>query len=352
MPRLLLRHSELSLEGLAALGPRTACDREPIHRSGAIQPHGYLLVVDAEASRVLAASANFVERHARGEELLRGSLSEVVGERVAEYARSPSAAAQCPSEMLPVAVRGLGLLDDDGEFELVSHRRGDHTILELEPAEGEPSGLIFLQRQHAVGKALHGVDGVGPLCQLAVDELRRLSGFDRVMVYRFDPDAHGRVVAEARAADAEPFFGLQYPASDIPRQARLLYLRNWIRVIPDTAYTPSPLLVAHGADAAAQIDLGMSVLRSVSPYHTRYLANMGVRATMTISLIVENQLWGSHRLPQQFGQTHRTYATARFRADRATALDAAARRRNRQRAGPHAALRAAFLAGDRRHGGG
>jgi diguanylate cyclase (GGDEF)-like protein len=136
------------------------------------------------------------------------------------------------------------------------------------------------------------LDGIEEICHFAVQEVRELTGFDRVMIYRFDPDAHGCIIAEACRADAEPFLGLHYPASDIPRQARVMYLRNWIRVIADSSYTPVPIRALAGCPPVDTLDLSMSVLRSVSPAHLQYMRNMGVTASMTISLVVENQLWG------------------------------------------------------------
>ena len=139
---------------------------------------------------------------------------------------------------------------------------------------------------------MHERDDVASLCETAVTELRQLTGYDRVMVYRFDQDAHGHVVAEACRPDQERFLGLHYPAGDIPRQARLLYLRNALRLIVDVGYTPVPLVSSLDGPSAAGLDLSLSALRSVSPMHVQYLANMGVGATMTISLIVDGRLWG------------------------------------------------------------
>lgn len=122
--------------------------------------------------------------------------------------------------------------------------------------------------------------------------MRALTGFERVMLYRFDENGHGSVDAEAKAPELEPYLGLHYPASDIPQQARRLYLQNWVRVIPDARYTAARLVPALRPDTGAPLDLGFSVLRSVSPIHLEYLANMGVRATLNISLIVRDELWG------------------------------------------------------------
>ncbi len=123
-------------------------------------------------------------------------------------------------------------------------------------------------------------------------EIRQITGFDRVMVYRFDRDGAGTVIAEARTADLEPFLGLHYPASDIPKQAKYLYTLNFLRLIPDATYEPVGLIPQLNPLTNKPLDMSRSVLRSVSPLHTEYLQNMGVAASMSISLLKNKQLWG------------------------------------------------------------
>ncbi|HEY0097304.1 MAG TPA: ATP-binding protein, partial [Archangium sp.] len=119
-----------------------------------------------------------------------------------------------------------------------------------------------------------------------------MTGFDRVVLYRFDAEWNGAVIAEARDARADPYLGLQFPASDIPRQARELYQLNLLRIIPTTRYTPARVLALPEAEAEGPLDLSFSVLRSVSPIHLEYLRNMGAGASMSISLLKEGKLWG------------------------------------------------------------
>src|SRR5690606_17130848 len=118
------------------------------------------------------------------------------------------------------------------------------------------------------------------------------TGFVRVMLYRFDGAGYGHVSAELKDADLDSYLGVHYPASDIPRQARDLYIRNWLRIIPDAAYDPVPIVPALRPDTNAPLDLSGAVLRSVSPVHREYLGNMGVTASMSVSLVVRGQLWG------------------------------------------------------------
>src|SRR5690606_20228752 len=117
------------------------------------------------------------------------------------------------------------------------------------------------------------------LYEEAARVMKELSGYDRVMVYRFDPDGHGEIVGEAREEQLEPFLGLHYPESDIPQQARELYLKNRIRVLVDVGYEPAPLFPRLSPMTGGDVDMSMIGLRSMSPLHLQYLSNMGVRAT-------------------------------------------------------------------------
>ena len=125
----------------------------------------------------------------------------------------------------------------------------------------------------------------------AARQVRALTGFDRVMVYRFDHDGAGEVVGESMTRGLSPFLGLRYPAADIPLQARALYERNYIRIITDVDAQPVPVAPALSPEGE-KLDLSMSVLRSVSPIHIEYLKNMGVYASMSISILQGGKLWG------------------------------------------------------------
>ncbi len=130
------------------------------------------------------------------------------------------------------------------------------------------------------------------LASEAVAIYRELAGYDRVMFYRFDPDGHGEVMAEAKEAHLEPYLGLHYPESDIPQRARELYLRNRVRVLVDVNYEPVPLVPRLFPPTGEELDMSMSWLRSMSPLHLQYLRNMGVTATLVVSLVREGKLWG------------------------------------------------------------
>ncbi|MES2689386.1 MAG: ATP-binding protein, partial [Bacteroidota bacterium] len=165
-------------------------------------------------------------------------------------------------------------------------------IFEAEPVTKTSIEVIelFNQTRHFVSY-MEQSHSLKHLADKIANETRAITGYDRVMIYRFDKNYNGEVFAESKREDLEPFLGLHYPHTDIPSQARALYLKNLVRMISDINYTPVPLLTINNADHSS-LDLSLSVLRSTSPIHVQYLGNMGVGATLTISLIHENKLWG------------------------------------------------------------
>ncbi|HMJ12385.1 MAG TPA: ATP-binding protein, partial [Polyangiaceae bacterium] len=189
-------------------------------------------------------------------------------------------------------------------FDAVIHHHDGAAILELEAAsDPQRESLLRDPLRRALG-AIQRAGTSEELCNTLVREVRRFTGFERVLVYRFDEAGHGAVVAEDRHADFEPYLGLHYPASDIPQQARALYLKNWLRIIPDARYTPRAIVPERRPDTGTALDLSFCVLRSVSPIHREYMANMGVRASMSVSIIVRNQLWGLISCANHSGPRH------------------------------------------------
>ncbi|KYF85532.1 hypothetical protein BE17_52010 [Sorangium cellulosum] len=273
---------------------------EPIHIPGRIQPHGALLALSPGDLVIRHVSRNVGALLGGGPEGLVGrSLLDVVapaaGGDLESILRSPDPAAMNPLKVSP-RMGGAAAW-----FDAIAHRAGERLIVELEPA-GTPGDTSFSSVYRVIHTAIERIQSAGGLfdaCEVTAEEIRRLTGYDRVMIYRFDSDWNGEVIAEAREADIEPYLGLRYPASDIPPQARELYLRNWLRIIPDVGYQPSDIV----PQPEAPIDLSFSVLRSVSPMHIQYLKNMGVGASMSVSLIREGVLWGliacHHRAARQ-----------------------------------------------------
>jgi two-component system, chemotaxis family, sensor kinase Cph1 len=318
--------------GLELLPPGTPvdlsnCEREPIHVPGSIQPRGVLLAVTEPDLVVAQVSENLadlvgVEPH----DALGRRLPDVLGVAAAEaIARSASAFGDL-RERNPVEVT----LDVDGSpvpVDALLHRAlaGTGTegtpaptlVVELEPARG-PRPFSFPNTYQAVRGTvgeLNRASSLQELYDITARAVRQLTGFDRVMVYRYDADHNGEVVAEAAAPGLNSFLGLHYPASDIPAQARALYEKNWIRLISDVDYVPARLRPVALPSTGLPLDLTYSALRSVSPIHVEYLQNMGVRASMSISLLRDDRLWGliaCHHYTGPHAPPYATRAAAEF----------------------------------------
>lgn len=271
------------------------CAREPIHIPGSIQPRGVLAVVREPDFEVRQVSANVLELLGRPAEAVLGRhLSALLGTDQAARIQHAASSFGDLRERNPHEC----VIDVDGSrvvFDAILHREpGGALVVELEVAHGARP-FSFPNTYQAVRTSveeLNRADTIGALYDTAARTVRNLTGFDRVMVYRYDEDYNGEVVAEDKREDLNSFLGLHYPATDIPAQARALYEKSWLRLISDVDYTPVPVVPAIDPDVGAPLDLTYSTLRSVSPIHVEYLQNMGVRASMSISLLRRGRLWG------------------------------------------------------------
>ncbi len=271
----------------------TNCDREPIHISGHIQPHGVLLVVQEPQLEILQVSENtlhllgFAPESAIGQDLSL-LFDRVQLEKLKACLRNENLKTVNPIKLY-VERPGKSL-----EFDCILHRVQEVLMVELELATSQEnlSVFSFYHSVRATVSKIQSAKNLKDLCQVTVEEVRQISGFDRVMVYQFDPEGNGAVIAEDKAEKLSPFLGLNYPSSDIPKQARQLYSLNWLRLIPDINYKPVPIVSGKNAVTTQPRDLSFSVLRSVSPIHIEYLQNMGVAASMSISLMKDKKLWG------------------------------------------------------------
>ena len=277
------------------------CADEPIHIPGAIQPHGLLLVLEESTLRITQVSDNIQTLLKIDPPRVLGQpLSRLIGEeqqaRIAEEAEQSDLSPKNPflKNINPLNLM-VGVDGEEMAFDGILHLSNHGLVLELEQQANNES-LTFrhfydLSRKSLL--ALQNTETLQELYEVAAQEVHRLTGFDRVMIYRFDRDWNGQVVAETKGPDvSDSFLGLHFPATDIPAQARALYLKNWLRFIPDVHYQPATILTHGERTTAEPLDLSYGVLRSVSPIHLEYLRNMGVRATLTISLVKDNQLWG------------------------------------------------------------
>ncbi len=269
----------------------TNCDREPIHIPGTIQPHGMLLAVHEPDLRVVQASANTAA-------LLGIETNTLLGHPLDTFMAEGQAVALrnllAQERLIHPYLTQLAFTTPTGNlaFDAMLHRRDNLLLLELEDVDAEGTPERYFRGLHDVMSRLREATSVDAICTIVVQEVRRLTGYDRTMIYRFDAEGNGEVIAEARREDLEPYLGLHYPASDIPQQARRLYLVARTRVIADVAYTPVPVVPTDNPLTGEPLDLSMAVLRSVSPIHLEYLRNMGVAATLGVTLIKDGALWG------------------------------------------------------------
>ncbi len=269
----------------------TNCDREPIHIPGGIQPHGIMLVCAADDFTITHVSENAPAFFGRDlSDLIQASLGDVVGASLAHDLRN--AAAKAGGSEVSGVVLGARIPGSNRRTDAAIHRHKDRVFVELEvpPDEGK-SARESLDLTQSLIRRIGIETEVERIAATGARLVRAMLGYDRVMVYRFLHNGAGRVIGEAKRADLHGFMGQHFPASDIPAQARRLYLLNPIRMISDSGYAPVPL-VPGLAPGEPPVDMSFAQLRSVSPIHLEYLRNMGVGASLSISIIVDGELWG------------------------------------------------------------
>ncbi|KNE25478.1 MULTISPECIES: ATP-binding protein [Achromobacter] len=260
------------------------CDSEPIHIPGAIQPLGALLAFDADGMLQFAsenAPALLGVPLTLGQCCPPGTLPSDLADYLAEWLGNPD----------PV-FDPFALTLNDATFDVIGHCNSDGlTIIELEQRVQAAADVADPARIYRSIERVRRERDIDGLLKSAVREVRRATGFDRVMAYRFHPDDSGEIVTEERHESLEDWIGRRYPAGDIPAQARRLYTVNTLRQIADARYTP---VRVRGAPSATTkpLDMSFSVLRSVSPIHLEYMANMGVQASMSLSIVIGDRLWG------------------------------------------------------------
>lgn len=260
------------------------CDREPIHIPEKIQPRGVLLVLDGDGT-VVAASDN-VEGWFDPQPRLGQPLREFADPGLCALVERLSGAAT-------IAVPIHRAATQRGVVPVHIHRGPQgHLILELWEDADDDTTEASMRRVHELTHDILATPttsaGLEALFPDLVERVGQALGFDRVMLYRFHPDFSGEVIAEYRAKEMESFLNLRFPASDIPSQARALYVRQPLRFVHDARYEPVPLQSL----LEEPLDMSGAILRSVSPMHCRYLANMGIRSSMSISIVVDGKLWG------------------------------------------------------------
>ncbi len=286
----------------------TNCDREPIHKLGKIQPFGALIAVNndwfiSQRSTNLEAILGIEKRVELG-----ARLGSVLSSEAVSMLRNGVAALFGRNET--ERMFGIDLLGDGRLFDCALHYSGQYSVIEIERHEdGDVTRQMSILKP--IVNRLGSHKDVVSLTEDAARQLRMTLGIDRVMVYKFHGDLSGEVLAEARNDDLEAFHGLRYPKTDIPAQARELYVRNRFRIVSDV--NAEPIAIEPGVTIEGEeMDLSLSVLRAVSPIHIEYLRNMGVAASLSISIVINGKLWGlfacHHYSPKTLPFSQRTAA--------------------------------------------
>ncbi len=266
------------------------CAREPIHIPGSIQPYGMLFVLEGDDHRVIQVSDN-VGRwlpQLSVETVLHKTLGDIIGQEQAEQIR------HIVVERSLMPIQSTIIKIDDMWFDAVAHKVDDNIVVELEIVDDKKSLVrdFFYDELRDFAVGLRNATTLPDLYDFVTQKIRQITGFDRVKLYKFDENWNGEVVGENKAEYMPSYRGLHFPASDIPEQARKLYMTNYIRQIADVTYAPVPIIPPVHPDTDKPLDMSLSVLRSVSPIHVQYLANMGVAASMSVSIIQDGKLWG------------------------------------------------------------
>ena len=272
------------------------CHEEPIHIPGSIQPHGMLVVIGRHDFIIKQVSENIIRFTGEPADFFLGKkVTELLGESFytflnvalnseSKYARTANS----------IKVKLSPSLVENVLFDAVFHCEGDLVLIDVEQSPQDIS-IQYASYYHKIKEFTRSLSEHAELQAIferSVAEVRDLTGYDRVMLYRFDHEYNGEVIAESKVDKLNSFLGQHFPESDIPAQARSLYVKNKVRIIADVNAQPSALVPLLHPDTDGPTDLGFSMLRSVSPIHIQYLKNMGVCASMSISIIVDDHLWG------------------------------------------------------------
>lgn len=262
----------------------SSCEKEAIQTPGSIQTFGAILISHPETGEILQTSENLSE-------YLGVNPAKVLGKKISDLFPEEAGAELDRNESF-----------SHGNLRVFPHLHDGLRLWEIEKCPAVDSSRIATHLRHGLNH-LQNAATQTELAQVVAEKVQKLTGFDRVMIYKFHADFHGEVIGEKNNSGVESYFGLHYPASDIPAIARSIFLTNWVRMIPNVNYGPVPLTPIENKMTKRPVDLGRALLRSVSPIHIEYLKNMGVGATLTISLLADGKLWGlvaCHHLTERY----------------------------------------------------
>lgn len=269
------------------------CGSIPLHLVNLIQPHGALLVLDKKELRILQTSENVgTYLSIEAEELLEKPFADFLPEDQYKEILA-KIKVQDSQDKIPFTLN-LKVQEAEVPFSALILPQQDYVLVELEESKSTPEESFVRLYQHIkyITSLLKQAGNCQQIAQRTTEELKHFTGFDRVLVYQFDPQWNGIVIGQAKEEDMADYMGLRFPASDVPKQARDLYFRNPYRLIPTRLYTPVRLIPVVNPLTQRFTDLSESNLRSVAKVHLEYLANLNIVASMSLPIIIENKLWG------------------------------------------------------------
>lgn len=263
----------------------SSCEKEPIHIIGATQSHGVLVSCNKSTGEITQIGENC-------KDIFGISAEDLLGKDLDVLLDANS------SEEIKVTVLEHGVFKvkeaviNDRDFVVIPHISGENLILDIEPVDTKKNSFDFQKNLSSLLNTLSASETADELCEDAAKTTKSIFGYDRVMIYKFDEEWNGKVIAEEKNENMESWLGLHYPASDIPKQARELFLKNRVRIITDVNYSPVEIVPTLSPIDGKPLDLSNSKLRAVSPIHIEYLQNMQVGASLTAALISNGRLWG------------------------------------------------------------
>ncbi len=271
----------------------TNCDREQIHLLGHVQPHGVLIVINELELTIVQISENTIPFfNLPASSFINQSLGVLFEQSQIDILLISFLSQQDLEVSNPIKLTAQ-VQKKKYLFQGVMHRSDGLLILELEPfSKNADSNIGFYHLAKSAAANIRKAENFVEMSNSLAQQVRKITRLDRVMIYRFEPDDSGIVIAEAKDEHVESFLGLHFPSADIPELARKLYYKSWLRQIVDVNSQPVPIIPLNNPFTQAPIDLSFSTLRSVSRNHIKYLQRMGVAASFSISLINEGRLWG------------------------------------------------------------
>ena len=266
------------------------CGSLPLHNINLIQPYGFLIVLERLSLNVLQVSENIGQLLGKtAQELVNTGFTAFLDDETSQKLAVPFSADL--KSRIPLH------LDLNTEAKVrncvaLVHHKPEYIILEIEESDEQQSFIEIFQEVKSSMETINNSETIEELCQCTIEELKRLSGFDKVMMYKFDENWNGTVIAEVAEEGMERYLGLTFPASDIPKQARDLYLKNPYRLIPACKYSPVKLYPVRNSLLNPFLDMSDCNLRGVPSVHLEYMENMEIAASMSTRVIVNDKLWG------------------------------------------------------------